>query len=143
MKPLVWAIAIIGLMNALMAQVKQEGYIELVEWRTYNKPASSQISIQLAVHFPDDWIPENAASENPFHYQLLLQVENSLGTLVYTRTINRQMNTYPRGQVDTLNVSFTLPAGKYRLFVTPLRVPVYIQDLQGVPLIVNSAPPLP
>ncbi len=143
MKHRVWVGIGLMLIGMAVAQTSDDGRVELIEWRGQQQGDTVNVTLQLAVHFPNYVLPGMAIDGRPFQYQLLVQVEDNQGTLVYSRTINRRLPAYPLGGSDSLTVQFALPAGNYRFFVTPLHVPVYVQDLQGVPLILGNPPPIP
>ncbi len=116
------------------AQSSSDGYIELQSLKKSLQQDTVFLDLYVVVHFPDYTLPGMRIQQSGFKYQLLLQVEDEQGQLVYSRTISRKLPRYPLGSVDTVQVAFSLPIGQYRLFITPLNIPVYIQDLANVPL---------
>ncbi len=111
-----------------------EGYIELLSLDSSVQGNIATVQLTIALHFPNYTIPGFEDSHNAFNYQILLQMEDDGGNLVYSRTVTRRLDRFPVGQTDTLSITFRVPKGNYRLFLTPLNIPVYIRDLSEVPL---------
>ncbi|HFB67530.1 MAG TPA: hypothetical protein ENJ66_01090 [Calditrichae bacterium] len=134
----------VGLWTGVWArQQSNDGYIELAMVHSTVSNDTASVHLALKIHFPNYTLPGILTNQSPFIYQIMIQVYDENDTLVYSRTVTRRLTAYPLGKTDSVDISFRLPVGQYRLFVTPLNIPVYIQDLTNVPLPVAEKQMLP
>ena len=134
----------VGLWTGVWArQQSNDGYIELATVHSTVSNDTASVHLALKIHFPNYTLPGILTNQSPFIYQLMIQVYDENDTLIYSRTVTRRLTAYPLGKTDSVDISFRLPVGQYRLFVTPLNIPVYIQDLTNVPLPVAEKQMLP